>query len=627
MSEPRSFMPLLLVILLAFVVPLALSRVKRLRLPIVVGEILAGIVVGRSGLNWVQSYDAILDLLAEFGFVFLMFLAGMEIDFSSLGALGSTGASPKKRSWRPVTLGGLTFVLTLAFSTAVGFGLTSLGLVRNPWMTALILSTTSLGVVMPVLKEQNLSTGQFGQSLLIAALIADFATMLLITVVVAALSRGITPDILLIGVLFVAFFLVYHFGMLFFNRIKAVRLAIEELSHTTARIKVRAAFTMMLIFVALSQVLGTEVILGAFLAGVIVSLLRTPDDTELTHQLDAIGFGFFIPIFFITVGVRFNLGALFASSEALLLVPVLLVAAIGVKLIPALVFRLSFSWRESLAAGALLSARLSLIIAASAIGLRLGVISESVNTSIILIAILTVTAAPMVFVRLAPRPEAGVARPMIVVGAGELGLQVAEQLLAHHEAVVVIDPDESRVARARKHGLEAVTAQVERNDPAAAPYLEKAQAVICTLTETGLSYRICEVARRTYGIDHVVAQVNEPNELLRFEQLGVRPMHVGMDRAALFVLLARNPAAYGLLTRTDDDKEVTEVVVSNEDYASKTLRQLTLPGDVLVLAVRRNGELLVPHGNTQLSWGDHVTLAGSLEHIETARQMLAHTDA
>ena len=196
---------------------------------------------------------------------------------------------------------------------------------------------------MPVLKERGLSAGRFGQTILIAALVADFATMLLITVVVAAMSRGITPDILLIGLLFVAFFLVYFFGS-FFNRIQAVRVTMEELAHTPARIKVRLAFATMLIFVVLSEVLGTEVILGAFLAGVIVSLLRTPDDADLTHQLDAIGFGFFIPIFFVMVGVRFNLAALLTSKQAMVLAPVLLVAAVVVKLLPALVLRLAFGW-------------------------------------------------------------------------------------------------------------------------------------------------------------------------------------------------------------------------------------------------------------------------------------------
>ena len=357
MEETLSFLPLLIVIFLAFLVPITLSRFRKLRLPIVVGEIIAGIIIGRSGFGWVQHHEVVLDLLAELGFVFLMFLSGMEIDFSSLGLFGSKKKT-KNQPVSPIRLAAISFLLTLGFSTLIGFAFTRAGLASSPWMITLILSTTSLGVVVPVLKEQGLSSGRYGQTLLIAALIADFVTMLLITVVVAALSHGLTLDILLIGLLFVAFFLVYYFGGIFFKRIKGVRRILEELSSATSQIKVRAAFTMMLIFVALAEMLGTEIILGAFLAGAIVSLLKRPEDSELVHQLDAIGYGFFIPIFFIMVGVDFNLASLINSPSALLLVPYLLISAVVVKLLPALVFKTSFNWKQTLAAGTLLSSRL-----------------------------------------------------------------------------------------------------------------------------------------------------------------------------------------------------------------------------------------------------------------------------
>ena len=135
------------------------------------------------------------------------------------------------------------------------------------------------------------------------------------------------------------FFLIYHFGGIFFDRIKGVRRILEELSSATTQIKVRAAFTMMLIFVALAEMLGTEIILGAFLAGAIVSLLKRPEDEGLIHQLDAIGYGFFIPIFFIMVGVDFNLASLISSPSTLLLVPALLLSAAAVKLLPSLVLK------------------------------------------------------------------------------------------------------------------------------------------------------------------------------------------------------------------------------------------------------------------------------------------------
>jgi Kef-type K+ transport system membrane component KefB/Trk K+ transport system NAD-binding subunit len=624
MEETRSFIPLLLVVFLAFLVPIVLSRFKKLRLPIVVGEILAGVVIGRSGFGWVQHHDPTLDLLAEFGFVFLMFLSGMEIDFSSLRLRRPPAEQKTKEKHRlsPLAIGGLNFFLTLVFSSIVGYSLYHLGYVDDIWMVALILSTTSLGIVVPVLKERGLSSGRYGQTLMVAALIADFATMLLITVDVAVLSHGLTLDILLIGVLFVAFFFMYRFGNVFFNQIPGVRRVMEELSHATAQIKVRAAFTMMLVFVVLAEVLGAEIILGAFLAGAIVSLLKRSEDEELSHQLESIGFGFFIPIFFIMVGVDFNLQALLESSEALILVPFLVLAAFIVKLIPSLIFKLNFNWRETWGAGTLLSARLSLIIAASAIGLRLGVISEAINADIILVAIITVTVSPLIFLRIIPGEAAEENKPMIVAGAGLLGLQVAEQLASHGEDVILIDPDQERIQRALDRGFEAVAGYASEYDEATDPYLNRAKSLVCIHADIEHNYRVCQRARTTYGIDHVVTRVADPGAIARFDQLGVTTMNAAMDQAVLLGLLARNPAAYELLTRTDDDKEVCEVAVYNRRFLDQPLRQVEFPGDLLVLAIRRDGELMVPHGDTRLNAGDQITLVGSCNCVEIAREIV-----
>jgi Trk K+ transport system NAD-binding subunit len=400
----------------------------------------------------------------------------------------------------------------------------------------------------------------------------------------------------------------------------------EEITHATTQIKVRAAFTMMLIFVVLSEMLGTEIILGAFLAGAVISLLRTSEDAELTSQLEAIGFGFFIPIFFIKVGIDFNLAALLASPQSLLLVPLLLISALLVKIAPMLLFRHVYPWRETIAAGTLLSARLSLIIAASAIGLQLGLIGESVNAAIILVAIISVTIAPLIFLRILPEQLGDKLRPIVVAGAGELGLEVAKGLLAHHELVTLIDDDEIRAERARQRGLNVLNGRIERPNQKITEILDQAETLVCTHNDTEVNYQICQYARSVFGIDHVVAQVNSPNDIIRFEQIGVSTLNVALDRATMLVMLARNPAVYSLLNRTDDDKEVTEVVVQNPDCFDKAMHQISLPGDLLILALRRNGELLVPHGDTRIQAGDHLTMVGSLEFVEFGRQFFTHEE-
>lgn len=384
------FVPLLLVVSLVFLVPIFLVRFRRV--PVVVGEILAGIVVGPSVLGWVYGDEPTLELLAEIGFAFLMFLSGLEIDFSLVFA-----ASPdekKREGASPLWLAVISFLLTIFLAIFFSFGMSSFHLIQDPWMMILILSTTSLGIVVPVLKERNLLAGRFGQTLLLSALLADFLTMFLITLYVGICSTGLSLEILLIGALFIPLLLFYRFGMRSLEY-PAVRRLFKELSGATAQIKVRGAFAVMMASVVMAELVGAELILGAFLGGVLVSLLIETGDDVLRHKLDAIGFGFFIPLFF--VGIQFDLNAFLQNRSSWLLLPVLLVASFAIKSVSALAFRVSFSWRETIASGFLLSARLSLIIAASAIGLRMGIISEATNAAIILVAALTATISPFLF--------------------------------------------------------------------------------------------------------------------------------------------------------------------------------------------------------------------------------------
>jgi Kef-type K+ transport system membrane component KefB/Trk K+ transport system NAD-binding subunit len=554
-----------------------------------------------------------------------MFQSGLEIDFQSLRSYSGPEERSGGKKLGVLSLALLHFGLTVILAGVAAYVLATIGLAHDIWILALILSTTSLGVVVPVLKEANLITQPLGQCILVTAVIADFVTMLLITIAVAIMSHGLTAEILLITLLFVAFFLMVRFGAIF-NKMPRLRRTIEELSHATAQIKVRAAFTIMLAFVALSETLGSEVILGAFLAGAIIGVLRTPEDADLAHQLEAIGYGFFIPIFFIKVGVEFNLPVLLASSGALLLVPFFLVGAILVKVLPALTFAIKFSLRESLAAGTLLSARLSLIIAAAAIGKRLGVIGESVNAAIILVAVVTVTLAPLVFVRLMPGGRRSQLRRIVVAGAAELGLEVAARLKAHLEPLWIIDRDPERVARAAGKGFDALHCSVEHEDRQLRSVCESARALVCTYEDPELAYRVCELARNIYKVPHIVAQLTDPSARARFDALGVTSMNAALDGPALLALLTRTPALYALLSRTDDDKEVCEVVVTNARDIDKPLRQLELPGGLLALAIRRDGELLVPHGNTRLCRDDRLTLVGSIDDIELARQRFAERD-
>ena len=176
--EHSPFLALLLITALAAVIPILANRLKRIQIPIVVLEIFAGIIIGHSGFNWVEP-SSTLTFLAEFGFAYLMFLSGLEVDFNLL--LPDSGRS-KKEFWKgPMPQALLMLAGTIGLALGAALLLERMDIVDSPILVALILSTTSLGVVVPVLKERGLLGSRYGQFMLVASSIADFVTLILLT--------------------------------------------------------------------------------------------------------------------------------------------------------------------------------------------------------------------------------------------------------------------------------------------------------------------------------------------------------------------------------------------------------------------------------------------------------------
>jgi Kef-type K+ transport system membrane component KefB len=188
-------------------------------------------------------------------------------------------------------------------------------------------------------------------------------------------------------------------GLLGLERSRRLSALLVRLQDTTAQIRVRGAFLLLAGFVALAENLGLEVILGAFAAGAILSLVDR--DALMTHphfrtKLEGAGYGFFIPVFFVGVGLTFDLDALLASAETVLRVPIFLVALLAVRGLPALVYRRLIGPRRTLVAGLLQATSLPFIVAASMIGVELGVISQATSAALIGAGLLSVLIFPLV---------------------------------------------------------------------------------------------------------------------------------------------------------------------------------------------------------------------------------------
>ncbi|WP_326914719.1 cation:proton antiporter [Sphingopyxis chilensis] len=354
--------------------------------PALVFEIAFGIAMGPSGLALLAPGPT-MDMLALIGFAVLMLVAGLEIDLGML--LGrqrtSGGASPL----------ALALAMSLLTVALAGFGVLILLGPDTPLahlaIYAVILSTTSVGVVVPAIQERRLADSTYGQTILSTALLADFVTMIAISalagIVVSGRAVGASGSFLLVGLAAAAIWLLPAL----LARVPAARL-----DSRTSLPLVRASLALLFLAAWLAEVMGSELVLAAFLAGLLLGRI-IPRGSHRRETIEAIGYGFIIPFFFINVGVKFDLAALAASPTALLLVPGFLAVAFANKMLPALLLARAHGWRKAIAAGLLLSVRLSLIVAASDIATRIGVFDAATNAAMVLVAIISALVAPLLF--------------------------------------------------------------------------------------------------------------------------------------------------------------------------------------------------------------------------------------
>jgi Kef-type K+ transport system membrane component KefB len=399
---------LLLVMAVAFAAPLILGLFPRLQLPSVVLEIVAGIVIGPSVLGWAEVDQAV-QVVALIGLAFVLFLAGLEIELEKL-------RGPLLR----LTAAG--FALSFAIAVAVSLLLSAGGLVDTPLLVAIILCATSLGVLVPVLKDAGEITSTFGQLIIAAASIADFGAIILLTLFFSG-EGGTGSTLLLLGSLFAlaGVVLIVVRGA---ERSMRIRDDLLRLQDTTAQIRVRAALVLFVGFAAVADALGLEVILGAFIAGAIVSLADR--DQAMTHpdfrrKLEAIGFGFFIPVFFVSSGVRFDLDALTSSTSSVVMVPVFLAALVVVRGLPAALYRHRLGPRKAAIAGLMQATSLPFIVAATAIGQELRLIDAAGSAALIGAGLLSVLCFPLAGLILLRRGDVvarepdGAPAPMLVM--------------------------------------------------------------------------------------------------------------------------------------------------------------------------------------------------------------------
>jgi Kef-type K+ transport system membrane component KefB len=388
-----SFNSVLIIAAVAVLVPVVLGLLPQVPVPGAVLEVIAGIIVGPAVLGWVRV-DAPVQVLSDLGLGMLLFLAGLEIDVDRL-------RGPLAR------LAGSAFVVSavLALLSAYAFRLAGLG--AQPLLLAIILMSTSAGLLLPLLKDAEEDSTEFGQLVMTAAALAEIVPIMLLSLFFSAASKTTADQLVSLGI-FLALLVLIGLTLSRALRLGLLDRIFTRLEDRSAQIRVRAALALALACGVLAYRFGFASILGAFAAGLLVRLVELSGHAprpQFQTKMEAIGFGFLVPIFFITTGVSFQLKELLTDPTAIAEVPLFLAALLVVRGLPALLYRRFAGLRRAEAAGLLQATTLTFVIVASQIGLATAKITPTAAASLLAAGLLSAALFPIGAQRLLARGD------------------------------------------------------------------------------------------------------------------------------------------------------------------------------------------------------------------------------
>ncbi|MEH6994583.1 monovalent cation:proton antiporter family protein [Neobacillus drentensis] len=613
MEQHASVISLLVVVTVAFVTPILLHRLKLNFIPVVVAEIIMGLVIGKSGFNVVHE-DMWLSTLSTLGFIFLMFLSGLEIDFTAFTGGKKQNTLPNgKKEPNTFLASFIIFIGIFIISLLLSYLFVFAGFIDNAFLMTLIISTISLGVVVPTLKEAHLMKSNIGQIILLVAVVADLVTMILLAIFVSIYDPGQGNTWLLL-ILFAAGVVLYFVGKRFKNRP-----LLESMSKGTVQIGTRAVFMLIIVLVGLSETVGAENILGAFLAGVLVSLLSP--NQELIHKLDSFGYGFLIPIFFVMIGVELDLWSLFADRKLLLLIPLLLLGLLLSKIVPVYLLKIWYDTKTVLASGFLLTSTLSLVIAAATIGERMEVITPEMSGTLILVAVITSIFTPIAFKKLFPK-EVG-ADPKVRIaflGANQVTLPVSRELKSGlYEPTLYhtrMDKSDKLISNSLFDIVEIFDYSLETIEK------NKIFQTDIVVISTGQDQTNANLALKAkeLGVSRVIARIESPEFEQSLRENEIEVFSSFMSTKTLLRALIETPSVMNILT--NQESSLYEIRMQNEQYDGMTLRRFPFTGDVIFVRIFRGKDSIVPHGDTELLLNDRLIVTGSKEYVDELKREL-----
>jgi Kef-type K+ transport system membrane component KefB len=378
----QGLVDLVAVALVAALTPLIVAALPGPRIPQVVLFLVGGVIIGPHVLGVAETSN--IQLLSNIGLGFLFLLAGYELD-------------PALLRQRPGKLAIGGWLISAVIAIGVTAGLDAAGYIKDYVPVGLALTTTALGTLLPILRDNDMLSGSFGQHVYAAGAVGELFPILIVAVFLTERGHFIAlASVALVGVLAIALS-----AAPWLARSNSAQRIIREGQDATGQSTLRWAVVLLFLLLAVASRFGLDVVLGAMLAGMVLRAWtrRFAMDTEgLEHKFDAVGYGIFIPIFFISSGMTIDLEAISKDPLRLLLFFVLLLVVRGLPSL--LVYRRDLPPRQRVEMTFITATTLPLLIALSAIGERDGVMLPSTEAALVGAGVLSVLVYPLIAVRL-----------------------------------------------------------------------------------------------------------------------------------------------------------------------------------------------------------------------------------
>ena len=601
---------LFLVILFALVVPILMARLRVNAVPTAVAEIIVGIVLGASGFNLVRpTHD--LSFLSNLGVILLLFLSGMEINFDLLKP--GQKSKRKKGQIAPFKVALNAFLGVTILSICLALFLKVLGLFGDVMLATIIFMTVALGVVIATLKEKDILNRPIGQTILLTAVLGEVIPLMLLTVY-AAINGGNTKQLWLIILLFgVAILLLWRF--------KQPYLWFVKVTKSTTQLDVRLAFFLIFALVTVAERVGVENILGAFLAGIVMKLLEPSQETA--DKLTSIGYGFFIPIFFIMTGVKLNLRSLLAHPKSLILLPILILFLFLAKVPVALVYAQKFGSRNGIAGGFLTATTITIVLPTLAVARKLNVITRLQSDVFILAAVIVCILCPILFNAIFElKAEDRIKEKVVILGTNALTVPVMLDLHDNWYSVKMYTTSNEHyhIYKSRVPQLKLLS-QLDSASLAQSGAFT-GNIFVAAMRSDDTNLRLGQLAQEQGDFKRIII-CQKRADIARVKDLrknGMEVFDLSNITSALLRALIESPALYSVLS--DTKNAVYSVVVRNTQYSGRQLMDWDVAHDITVSRIRRGQEWLVPHGHTVIELGDELIFTAKYQAADRMRQVI-----